>query len=167
MVITPTTVSSSYSGFSFGPCSSAGYLDSARSWAMQCFHNALEGLISASSRSWPLDRRLSLSWEHLLAIYRSMPVSWCICQVRRTPVRSLGIFPLSYSLSLLPCRFTCGTVIVTAGVTITSAFASARYTGNSVDAARFLSTFGLAGVVVMIYSFLMPTYAHHPVLFVI
>ncbi|CAL8467812.1 g7350 [Coccomyxa elongata] len=47
--------------------------------------------------------------------------------------------------------------IVTAGVTITTAFASARHTGNKVDAARYLCMFLMGGVVVYIYSFLMPT----------
>jgi hypothetical protein len=47
--------------------------------------------------------------------------------------------------------------VVTAGVTITTAFASARYTGSKVDAARYLCMFGLGGVVVAIYTFLMPT----------
>ena len=47
--------------------------------------------------------------------------------------------------------------VVTAGVTITTGFASARYTGSKVDAARYLCMFGLGGVVVAIYTFLMPT----------
>ena len=47
--------------------------------------------------------------------------------------------------------------VLSAGVTITTAFASARHTGNKVDAARYLSMFALGGVVVYIYSFLMPS----------
>lgn len=52
----------------------------------------------------------------------------------------------------------CPAAFVTAGVTITTAFASARHTGNKVDAARYLCLFLMGGVVVYIYSFLMPSY---------